>query len=74
MEIAKLVTDPLLQSKMLAMVVDLTDFPRKDEWKQVINQAGQMGAMVNPQQMGGLSQAMAQAPNQAGSPVGGQGV
>jgi hypothetical protein len=41
----------------------MTDFPKKDEWKAIIEEAAQMGALTSGAQIDQLGQAISQAPN-----------
>jgi hypothetical protein len=63
LEIAKMINEPITQSRAIAKIIDMTDFPRKDEWKQIIEEAAQMGALVSGQQIDQLGQAIAQTPS-----------
>ena len=60
LEIAKMISDPMLQIKFLSMVIDMTDFPRKEEFKQTIQEAAQSGMGMQPGQMEDLGQAIQQ--------------
>jgi hypothetical protein len=63
LEITKLIQDPITQARAIAKVIDMTDFPKKDEWKAIIEEAAQMGALTSGAQIDQLGQAISQAPN-----------